>query len=55
MARELAGPLGLRLFATPMKMPRIDVSQYWHDRFHREPGGQWIRSVFASLFSTPSS
>lgn len=52
MARELSGPLGLRLFPTPMKMPRIDVAQYWHDRFHREPGGQWIRGVFASLFST---
>jgi len=52
MARELSGPLGLRLFAPPMKMPRIDVSQYWHDRFHREPGGQWIRGVFVSLFAT---
>jgi DNA-binding transcriptional LysR family regulator len=52
MAAELAVPLGLRLFPAPMKMPRIDVSQYWHERFHREPGGQWIRGVFASLFST---
>jgi len=53
MARELEGPLRLRLFSPPMKMPRIDVSQYWHERFHREPGGQWIRQLFASLFSDP--
>jgi DNA-binding transcriptional LysR family regulator len=53
MARELAGPLRLRLFTPPMKMPRIDVSQYWHERFHREPGNQWIRGLFASLFTTP--
>jgi DNA-binding transcriptional LysR family regulator len=52
MARELAGPLGLKLFPPPMKMPLIDVSQYWHERFHREPGSQWIRGVFASLFAT---
>jgi DNA-binding transcriptional LysR family regulator len=51
MARELEEPLRLRLFPTPMRMPRIDVSQYWHERFHREPGGQWIRALFASLFA----
>jgi DNA-binding transcriptional LysR family regulator len=50
MARELSGSFGLRLFPPPMKIPRIDVSQYWHERFHREPGGQWIRKLFASLF-----
>jgi DNA-binding transcriptional LysR family regulator len=50
MAAELAGLLGLRLFTPPMKLPRIDVSQYWHERFHREPGNEWIRGVFATLF-----
>jgi DNA-binding transcriptional LysR family regulator len=50
LAAELAAPLGLRSFPTPLKMPRIDVSQYWHERFHREPGSLWIRGVFASLF-----
>lgn len=50
MALELEGPLRLRLFPTPVKMPRIDVSQYWHERFHREPGRQWIRALFVSLF-----
>jgi DNA-binding transcriptional LysR family regulator len=51
MAAVLAESLNLRLFRTPMKMPRIDVSQYWHERFHREPGSQWIRGVYASLFA----
>jgi DNA-binding transcriptional LysR family regulator len=51
MANVLAPALNLRLFAPPLKLPRIDVSQYWHERFHREPGSQWIRSVFASLFA----
>jgi hypothetical protein len=34
-------------------LPRIDVAQHWHERFHREPGNQWIREVFAELFSAP--
>jgi len=55
MAAALAEPLKLRTFAPPVKMPRIDVSQYWHERFHREPGSQWIRGLFASLFSSPDS
>jgi DNA-binding transcriptional LysR family regulator len=53
IAAELAAPLGLAVLTTPVRMPRIDVSQYWHERFHREPGNQWIRGVFARLFSSP--
>lgn len=51
-AEELGNPLGLRAFATPTRLPRIDVAQHWHERFHREPGNQWIRSVFAKLFAS---
>ncbi|MEO8466389.1 MAG: LysR family transcriptional regulator [Gammaproteobacteria bacterium] len=54
-AKELAEGFGLRTFPTPVKMPRLDVSQYWHERFHRDPGNQWIRSVFASLFGANAS
>jgi DNA-binding transcriptional LysR family regulator len=53
MASALAGPMNLRLFPPPVKLPKIDVSQYWHERFHREPGSQWIRNVFATLFAEP--
>jgi DNA-binding transcriptional LysR family regulator len=51
VARELSGAFDLRAFATPARLPRIEVSQYWHERFHREPGNQWIRGVFAELFA----
>jgi DNA-binding transcriptional LysR family regulator len=51
IAAELSDALQLREFATPIRLPRIDVSQHWHERFHREPGNQWIRGVFAELFA----
>ncbi len=51
IATELSGPLGLRAFATPTRLPKIDVAQHWHERFHREPGNRWIRGVFAQLFA----
>jgi DNA-binding transcriptional LysR family regulator len=40
----------------PIRLPRIEIFQYWHDRFHRDPGNQWIRSIFGELFrkATPS-
>ena len=55
VADEMADGFGLRAFPTPMKLPRLDVSQYWHERFHRDPGNQWIRAVFASLFAVSAS
>jgi DNA-binding transcriptional LysR family regulator len=53
VAAELGDAFHLRAFAPPLKLPRIDVSQHWHERFHREPGNLWIRGVFAELFATP--
>jgi DNA-binding transcriptional LysR family regulator len=50
VGRLMASQLGMRVFAPPLRLPRIDVSQYWHERFHRDPGNRWIRNVFASLF-----
>jgi DNA-binding transcriptional LysR family regulator len=54
IAAELAAPFDLTVFATPTRLPRIEVAQYWHERFHREPGSQWIRGVFAELFGAAS-
>jgi len=51
IATELSEALQLRAFAPPIRLPRIDVAQHWHERFHREPGSRWIRGVFVDLFS----
>ena len=50
LASVLASDLGLQLVTPPIKLPRIEICQYWHERFHRDPGNKWIRSVFARLF-----
>jgi DNA-binding transcriptional LysR family regulator len=51
VATVLAKDLDLQVITPPVKLPRIDIYQYWHDRLHRDPGNQWIRSIFKSLFS----
>src|SRR5215468_5266219 len=50
VASALADDLGLAILDPPIKLPRIEIYQYWHERFHRDPGNAWIRGVFARLF-----
>ena len=54
IATVLAEDLDLELVTPPIKLPKIEISQYWHERFHREPGNEWIRSVFRTLFRRPA-
>jgi DNA-binding transcriptional LysR family regulator len=55
IASVLAEDLNLEIVKPPIKLPKIDIYQYWHNRFHREPGNKWIRSVFSSLFRVPGA
>lgn len=52
MVGEIRDGLRLRVFPTPLKLPRLDTALYWHERFHRDPGTQWLRGVFAELFGS---
>lgn len=35
----------VRLAALPFDSPKVDVSQFWHHRFHADPGHKWLRSL----------
>jgi len=50
VATVLAKDLKLHIITPPIKLPKIDIFQYWHDRFHRDPANEWIRSIFKALF-----
>jgi DNA-binding transcriptional LysR family regulator len=52
LAKRLAKPLGLTAFETPITLPRIEISQYWHERYHRDAAHRWLRSVTFDLFGT---
>jgi DNA-binding transcriptional LysR family regulator len=51
LAKRIAGPLGLVSFRPPIALPRIEISQYWHERYHRDAAHRWIRSLTFELFS----
>lgn len=50
MVGELDSRLGLRSFAPPLRLPRMETALLWHERFHRDPGNEWLRAEFAELF-----
>lgn len=50
MAKIVAPHLGLVVFPVPVRLPSLEVYQYWHERFHRDPGNEWIRALFLELF-----
>ena len=52
IATVLADDLNLEIIRPPIRLPKIDIYQYWHGRFHREPGNKWIRGLFSGLFRT---
>ena len=50
----LSKDLDLQIIKPPIRLPSIDIFQYWHERFHRDPGNRWIRSIFRTLFRRSS-
>jgi DNA-binding transcriptional LysR family regulator len=51
LAQRLAEPLGLAAFETPITLPRIEIAQFWHERYHRDAGHKWLRNVTFELFA----
>lgn len=49
VATLLAAELDLQTIEPPIELPRIEIALYWHERFHREPGNRWFRSLFIDL------
>jgi DNA-binding transcriptional LysR family regulator len=45
------GPI--RVFDCPVKVPTFMVKQYWHARYHNDPGVRWLRGLCARLLAKP--
>jgi DNA-binding transcriptional LysR family regulator len=50
LAMSLKDRLQLATFQPPVKMPLIAVAQYWHARYHQDPGHRWLRQTCFGLF-----
>lgn len=49
LAQALARPFGLSYVRHPARLPEIGISLFWHSRYHRDPGIEWLRSLIIQL------
>lgn len=49
LAQALAGPFGLSYVNHPARLAEIAISLFWHGRFHKDPGIEWLRSLVIRL------
>ena len=49
LARTLQSSHCIDYKAIPLKAMRFPIAMYWHERFHRDAGNRWLRSLFASV------
>jgi DNA-binding transcriptional LysR family regulator len=50
LAQTMKQFANINVLPPPISLPRIQVSLYWHERFHREPGNSWLRNKYIDLF-----
>jgi DNA-binding transcriptional LysR family regulator len=53
VAALFAEKLDLATFRPPIPLPAIEIVQYWHERYHRDPGHRWLRSLCFDVLSRP--
>ena len=41
----------VKIVDPPLEVPRFDLKQHWHRKFHNDPKVIWLRSVTAKLFN----
>ena len=41
----------IRLIEPPFEIPKFDLKQHWHRKYHKDQTNMWIRSVVAKLFT----
>jgi DNA-binding transcriptional LysR family regulator len=51
VANLFAGHLGLTTFRPPIPLPPVEIAQYWHERYQRDLGHKWLRSLSFKLFA----
>lgn len=50
LAKFIAADLKLAIFSPPLSLPRIEIGQYWHERYHADPGHRWFRALNRRTF-----
>lgn len=49
VGEALASQSELQVLQCPVPIPSYMIKQYWHARYHRDPGNQWFRKLVVQL------
>ncbi|HLW23926.1 MAG TPA: LysR family transcriptional regulator [Steroidobacteraceae bacterium] len=52
LARACAALVDVKILDLPIDIPRFQIAQYWHDRFHIDPANRWLRRIFLRLYGS---
>lgn len=55
LADVLKGHGRFHILRTPVPLPRYSIKLHWHERFHTDPGNQWLRSLISKVLRPSSS
>ncbi len=50
VADAIAEHIAIKRSVIPLRAPQIDVLQFWHQRFHKDPGNMWFREIVRKLY-----
>jgi DNA-binding transcriptional LysR family regulator len=50
-ARQCLAPFNLKFVTHPIALPETGINLFWHARYHKEPGNQWLRGLMFDTFS----
>jgi DNA-binding transcriptional LysR family regulator len=50
-AQECVEPFRLKYVPHPVALPEIGINAFWHAKYHKEPGNQWLRNIVFDTFS----
>jgi DNA-binding transcriptional LysR family regulator len=51
-ARHCLTPFNLKFATLPLKLPEVGVNLFWHSRFHKDSGNQWLRGLIFDHFNS---
>lgn len=55
MAQTLKQLIDIRVFEPPIALPKVRISLYWHERYHRDPGNAWLRELYVRVIRPAGS
>lgn len=51
LADRMVRPFGLATSTHPATLPEVAINVFWHAKFHRDLGNQWLRGLIAKRFA----